>query len=82
MGTLAVKMERNFYARLEKMEVTYYVTVRQNLGCTVFVSSPGVPKRMFRKIQNLISAYTKPGQGIATHLQYPVERNLSKNAKG
>ncbi|XP_069842731.1 SH2 domain-containing protein 1A isoform X2 [Dendropsophus ebraccatus] len=38
-------------------------------------AAPGVPKRMFRKIQNLISAYTKPGQGIATHLQYPVERS-------
>ncbi|KAM9324048.1 SH2 domain-containing protein 1A [Gastrophryne carolinensis] len=41
-------------------------------------AAPGVPKRMFRKIQNLISAYQKPGQGIATHLQHPVERKVPK----
>ncbi|XP_063793323.1 SH2 domain-containing protein 1A [Pseudophryne corroboree] len=44
-------------------------------------AAPGVPKRMFRKVQNLISAYKKPDQGIATHLQHPVERKIPK-AKG
>ncbi|KAM4664737.1 SH2 domain-containing protein 1A [Discoglossus pictus] len=45
-------------------------------------AAAGVPRRMFRKVQNLISAYQKPDQGIATHLQYPVERSISKIAQG
>ncbi|XP_019739757.1 SH2 domain containing 1A duplicate a [Hippocampus comes] len=33
---------------------------------------PGVPKRHFRKIKNLIAAFQQPGQGIAIPLLYPV----------
>ncbi|XP_077388465.1 SH2 domain containing 1A duplicate a [Festucalex cinctus] len=33
---------------------------------------PGVPKRHFRKIKNLIAAFQQPGQGIVVPLLYPV----------
>ncbi|XP_028272090.1 SH2 domain-containing protein 1A-like [Parambassis ranga] len=35
-------------------------------------TTPGVQKRYFRQIKNLILAFQKPGQGIATPLQYPI----------
>ncbi|XP_069062038.1 SH2 domain-containing protein 1A isoform X1 [Pleurodeles waltl] len=35
--------------------------------------APGVSKRFFRKMKNLISTYQKPDQGIAVPLMYPVE---------
>ncbi|XP_042274988.1 SH2 domain-containing protein 1A-like [Thunnus albacares] len=35
-------------------------------------TSPGVPKRYFRQIKNLIAAFQKPEQGIAMPLLYPV----------
>ncbi|MGH0172611.1 UNVERIFIED_CONTAM: hypothetical protein FKN15_063863 [Acipenser sinensis] len=35
-------------------------------------TAPGVQKRLFRKIKNLIVAYHKPGQGLAMPLLYPV----------
>lgn len=38
----------------------------------VFQTTPGVQKRYFRKIKNLIAAFQKPGQGIAMPLLYPV----------
>ncbi|KAM9833560.1 uncharacterized protein LOC133161231 isoform X2 [Syngnathus typhle] len=33
---------------------------------------PGVPKRHFREIKNLIAAFQQPGQGIPVPLLYPV----------
>ncbi|MBN3318555.1 SH21A protein, partial [Atractosteus spatula] len=48
-------------------------------------TAPGVHKRMFRKIKNLIAAYQKPDQGIAIPLLYPVtvENNyISKSKTG
>uniref|UniRef100_A0A286X9E2 SH2 domain containing 1A n=1 Tax=Cavia porcellus TaxID=10141 RepID=A0A286X9E2_CAVPO len=41
------------------------------------VTAPGVHKRFFRKIKNLISAFQKPDQGIVIPLQYPVEKKSS-----
>lgn len=38
----------------------------------VFQTTPGVQKRYFRQIRNLIAAFQKPGQGIAMPLLYPV----------
>ncbi|KAI3351951.1 hypothetical protein L3Q82_020775 [Scortum barcoo] len=35
-------------------------------------TTPGVQKRYFRKVGNLIAAFQKPGQGIAMPLLYPV----------
>ncbi|XP_067580080.1 SH2 domain-containing protein 1A isoform X3 [Pseudorca crassidens] len=40
-------------------------------------TAPGVHKRFFRKIKNLISAFQKPDQGIVIPLQYPVEKKPS-----
>lgn len=38
----------------------------------MFQTTPGVQKRYFRQIKNLIAAFQKPGQGIAMPLLYPV----------
>lgn len=38
----------------------------------VFQTSPGVQKRYFRQIRNLIAAFQKPNQGLAMPLLYPV----------
>uniref|UniRef100_A0A3Q3WT69 SH2 domain-containing protein n=1 Tax=Mola mola TaxID=94237 RepID=A0A3Q3WT69_MOLML len=35
-------------------------------------TTPGVQKRYFRQIKNMIAAFQKPGQGIAMPLLYPV----------
>ncbi|NXF78618.1 SH21A protein, partial [Sclerurus mexicanus] len=35
-------------------------------------TAPGVQRRLFRKVHNLISAFQKPNQGIVTPLQHPV----------
>ncbi|XP_068105715.1 SH2 domain-containing protein 1A [Hyperolius riggenbachi] len=60
-------------------EFVYTYRVSQTItGSWTAEAAPGVPKRMFRKIQNLISAFMKPDQGIATHLQHPVERTTRK----
>ncbi|XP_077141226.1 SH2 domain-containing protein 1A isoform X1 [Ranitomeya variabilis] len=61
---------------LHKDAIYTYRVSKTITGSWSAEAAPGVHKRMFRKIQNLISAYTKPGQGIATHLQYPVERSM------
>ncbi|XP_056395424.1 SH2 domain-containing protein 1A isoform X2 [Hyla sarda] len=66
---------------LHKDVIYTYRVFKTTTGSWSAEAAPGVPKRMFRKIQNLISAYAKPGQGIATHLQYPVERKISEKAK-
>lgn len=35
-------------------------------------TAPGVHRRLFRKMHNLISAFQKPDQGIVTPLKHPV----------
>lgn len=35
-------------------------------------TAPGVHRRLFRKVHNLISAFQKPNQGIVTPLQNPI----------
>lgn len=42
----------------------------------VFQTSPGVQKRYFRQIRNLIAAFQKPDQGIAMPLLYPVTAQI------
>ncbi|KAG7241771.1 hypothetical protein INR49_024741 [Caranx melampygus] len=41
-------------------------------GVFCLCTSPGVQKRYFRQIRNLIAAFQKPDQGIAMPLLYPV----------
>ncbi|CAB1351342.1 unnamed protein product [Coregonus sp. 'balchen'] len=54
---------------------SYVYTYRLSLdggGSWTAETAPGVEKRYFRKMKNLITAFQKPGQGIATPLLYPV----------
>ncbi|XP_018530958.1 LOW QUALITY PROTEIN: SH2 domain-containing protein 1A-like [Lates calcarifer] len=45
---------------------------RDDAGSWAAETTPGVQKRYFRRIKNLIAAFQKPGQGIAMPLLYPV----------
>ncbi|KAL2304335.1 hypothetical protein Nmel_013080 [Mimus melanotis] len=42
-------------------------------------TAPGVHRRLFRKVHNLISAFQKPNQGIVTPLQNPVVNHVRAN---
>ncbi|KAL9837363.1 SH2 domain-containing protein 1A isoform 3-T3 [Geothlypis trichas] len=42
-------------------------------------TAPGVPRRLFRKVHNLIAAFQKPNQGIVTPLQNPVVNHVKAN---
>ncbi|XP_068008189.1 SH2 domain-containing protein 1A isoform X2 [Melanerpes formicivorus] len=50
---------------------TYRVS-RTETGSWSAETAPGVHRRLFRKVHNLISAFQKPDQGIITPLQHPV----------
>ncbi|XP_034738903.1 SH2 domain-containing protein 1A-like [Etheostoma cragini] len=45
---------------------------KDDAGSWAAETTPGVQKRYFRQIKNLIVAFQKPGQGIAMPLLYPV----------
>ncbi|XP_027865666.1 SH2 domain-containing protein 1A-like [Xiphophorus couchianus] len=45
---------------------------KDEAGSWAAETTPGVPKRYFRHIKNLIAAFQKRGQGIAMPLLYPV----------
>ncbi|TKS72621.1 SH2 domain-containing protein 1A [Collichthys lucidus] len=45
---------------------------RDDAGSWAAETTPGVQKRYFRQIKNLIAAFQKPEQGIAMPLLYPV----------
>ncbi|XP_006885171.1 PREDICTED: LOW QUALITY PROTEIN: SH2 domain-containing protein 1A [Elephantulus edwardii] len=51
-----------------------YRVFQSKTGSWSAETAPGVHKRFFRKIKNLISAFQKPDQGIVIPLQYPVEK--------
>ncbi|NWW82639.1 SH21A protein, partial [Climacteris rufus] len=42
-------------------------------------TAPGVHRRLFRKVHNLILAFQKPNQGIVTPLQNPVVNCVKAN---
>ncbi|KAJ7405442.1 SH2 domain-containing protein 1A [Willisornis vidua] len=50
---------------------TYRVS-KTETGSWSAETAPGVQRRLFRKVHNLISAFQKPNQGIVTPLQHPV----------
>ncbi|XP_074691362.1 SH2 domain-containing protein 1A isoform X2 [Strix aluco] len=50
---------------------TYRVS-KTETGSWSAETAPGVHRRLFRKVHNLISAFQKPNQGIVTPLQHPV----------
>ncbi|XP_070692972.1 SH2 domain-containing protein 1A [Pempheris klunzingeri] len=49
-----------------------YRLYQDDAGSWAADTTPGVQKRYFRQIKNLIAAFQKPGQGIAMPLLYPV----------
>ncbi|CAM4602839.1 unnamed protein product [Eretmochelys imbricata] len=50
---------------------TYRVS-KTDTGSWSAETAPGVHRRLFRKVHNLITAFQKPEQGIITPLQHPV----------
>ncbi|XP_074504123.1 SH2 domain-containing protein 1A-like [Sebastes fasciatus] len=57
---------------LSKGFVYTYRLHKDDSGSWAAETTPGVQKRYFRQIKNLIAAFQKPGQGIAMPLLYPV----------
>ncbi|XP_060935920.1 SH2 domain-containing protein 1A-like [Limanda limanda] len=57
---------------------------KDDAGSWAAETSPGVQKRYFRKIRNLITAFQEPEQGIAMPLLYPVtaQRRAEGPGKG
>ncbi|KAM4586636.1 SH2 domain-containing protein 1A-like [Fundulus diaphanus] len=45
---------------------------KDEAGSWAAETSPGVPKRYFRQVKNLIATFQKRGQGLAMPLLYPV----------
>uniref|UniRef100_A0A8C0JKX5 SH2 domain containing 1A n=1 Tax=Canis lupus dingo TaxID=286419 RepID=A0A8C0JKX5_CANLU len=71
-----------FFHRYQGYIYTYRVSQTET-GSWSAETAPGVHKRFFRKIKNLISAFQKPDQGIVIPLQYPVEKKCSvRSAQG
>ncbi|NXB80997.1 SH21A protein, partial [Donacobius atricapilla] len=54
---------------------TYRVS-KTETGSWSAETAPGVHRRLFRRVHNLLSAFQKPNQGIVTHLQNPVVNHL------
>ncbi|KAM6923881.1 SH2 domain-containing protein 1A-like [Xenentodon cancila] len=57
---------------LSKGYVYTYRIHKDDAGSWAAETTPGVQKRYFRQIKNLIAAFQAPGQGLAMPLQYPV----------
>lgn len=53
---------------------------RDSQGSWAAETTPGVQKRYFRNVKNLIAAFQKPGQGLAMALLYPVTAELRATA--
>uniref|UniRef100_A0A8C6Z3L1 SH2 domain containing 1A n=1 Tax=Nothoprocta perdicaria TaxID=30464 RepID=A0A8C6Z3L1_NOTPE len=49
-----------------------YRVYRTDEGSWSAETAPGVHRRLFRKISNLITAFQRPDQGLVTPLQHPV----------
>ncbi|XP_062855796.1 SH2 domain-containing protein 1A [Trichomycterus rosablanca] len=49
-----------------------YRLQKDNAGSWAAETAPGLQRRLFRNVKNLISAFKKPNQGIASPLLYPI----------
>ncbi|KAM5128684.1 SH2 domain-containing protein 1A isoform 2-T2 [Callospermophilus lateralis] len=78
---LCVLNENLFFHRYQGYIYTYRVSQTET-GSWSAETAPGVHKRFFRKIKNLISAFQKPDQGIIIPLQYPVEKSSVRSTQG
>ncbi|XP_043910274.1 SH2 domain-containing protein 1A [Protopterus annectens] len=67
---------------LNKGFVYTYRVYQTETGSWTAETAPGVHRRLFRKVKNLIAAYEKPDQGIAVPLLYPVYRPKSLDPEG
>nr|XP_006981608.1 SH2 domain-containing protein 1A isoform X1 [Peromyscus maniculatus bairdii] len=72
---------RDEASRYQGYIYTYRVSQTET-GSWSAETAPGVHKRFFRKIKNLISAFQKPDQGIVIPLQYPVEKSSARSTQG
>ncbi|XP_076774534.1 SH2 domain-containing protein 1A isoform X2 [Arvicanthis niloticus] len=68
------------FSRYQGYIYTYRVSQTET-GSWSAETAPGVHKRFFRKVKNLISAFQKPDQGIVTPLQYPVEKSSARSSQ-
>ncbi|KAI6078277.1 SH2 domain-containing protein 1A isoform X2 [Aix galericulata] len=71
LGYSSVTTVNSFPLRHQGYVYTYRVS-KTETGSWSAETAPGVHRRLFRKVHNLISAFQKPNQGIITPLQHPV----------
>ncbi|XP_066861351.1 SH2 domain-containing protein 1A isoform X2 [Anser cygnoides] len=69
--SLFIKKKRKQKKAHQGYVYTYRVS-KTETGSWSAETAPGVHRRLFRKVHNLISAFQKPDQGIITPLQHPV----------
>ncbi|TKC34686.1 hypothetical protein EI555_001011 [Monodon monoceros] len=74
---LATGLDGSYLLRDSESVPGVYCLCVLYIKCLFTKTAPGVHKRFFRKIKNLISAFQKPDQGIVIPLQYPVEKKPS-----
>ncbi|XP_014810408.1 PREDICTED: SH2 domain-containing protein 1A-like [Calidris pugnax] len=70
-GCSSVTTVNNFLLGHQGYVYTYRVSKTES-GSWSAETAPGVHRRLFRKMHNLISAFQKPNQGIITPLKHPV----------
>uniref|UniRef100_A0A8D2NMN1 SH2 domain containing 1A n=1 Tax=Zonotrichia albicollis TaxID=44394 RepID=A0A8D2NMN1_ZONAL len=68
-----------FFPHRHQGYVYTYRVSQTEAGSWSAETAPGVPRRLFRKVHNLISAFQKPNQGIVTPLQNPVVNHVKAN---
>ncbi|XP_019901196.2 SH2 domain containing 1A duplicate b isoform X1 [Esox lucius] len=76
------RISRRYLELTFKGYVYTYRLFMDGEGSWTAETAAGVERRYFRKIKNLISAFQKPDQGIATHLLYPVTVQINRNPDG
>uniref|UniRef100_A0ABI7W1X6 SH2 domain-containing protein n=2 Tax=Felinae TaxID=338152 RepID=A0ABI7W1X6_FELCA len=82
-NTLILRASREIRGSRYQGYIYTYRVSQTETGSWSAETAPGVHKRFFRKIKNLISAFQKPDQGIVIPLQYPVEKKCSvRSAQG
>nr|XP_023489755.1 SH2 domain-containing protein 1A isoform X2 [Equus caballus] len=80
VGWLSCHLACEMTMRYQGYIYTYRVSQTET-GSWSAETAPGVHKRFFRKIKNLISAFQKPDQGIVIPLQYPVEKSSARSTQ-
>uniref|UniRef100_A0A8C6ZAF6 SH2 domain containing 1A n=1 Tax=Nothoprocta perdicaria TaxID=30464 RepID=A0A8C6ZAF6_NOTPE len=71
-GLNVVAEAHNDFLEMHQGYVYTYRVYRTDEGSWSAETAPGVHRRLFRKISNLITAFQRPDQGLVTPLQHPV----------